>query len=272
MCVPMNKMRDDQDFNIHFVKIIERERSLYDKSLPEYRSKEEHERIWQKISTEVNESVAHCKERWRNLRACLTRHLKQQQSSTEDGSVNHKPYYLAEHMSFLLPYTKSRSVKEQIKYETPAIEEHKPSTSTKISKVNTGGGTTTTTYTISTAESDENQYVTLIQSSTGELTPADGLDETHLQVETTTETESKIIPEQSYTTASAVVTPKEIIYEPVPSKRIKLSHQESDEADLDFFRSLLPDTRLMTASQKRRFKMGIFGLIDNVLTNNDINS
>lgn len=52
----MNKMRDDQDFNIHFVKIIENERSLYDKSLPEYRSKEEHERIWQKISTEVNES------------------------------------------------------------------------------------------------------------------------------------------------------------------------------------------------------------------------
>lgn len=49
-------MRDDQDFNIHFVKIIEHERSLYDKSMPEYRSKEEHERIWQKISAEVNES------------------------------------------------------------------------------------------------------------------------------------------------------------------------------------------------------------------------
>lgn len=60
MCVSMNKMRDDQDFNIHFVKIIERERSLYDKSLPEYRSKEEHERIWQKISTEVNESGKCC--------------------------------------------------------------------------------------------------------------------------------------------------------------------------------------------------------------------
>lgn len=52
----MNKMRDDQDFNIHFVKIIQSERSLYDKSLPEYRSKEEHEKIWQKISGQVNES------------------------------------------------------------------------------------------------------------------------------------------------------------------------------------------------------------------------
>lgn len=223
-------------------------------------------------------SVPHCKERWRNLRACLTRHLKQQQASTEDGSVNHKPYYLAEHMSFLLPYTKSRSVKEQIKYETPVLEEHKPSTSTlastKISKVT--GGTTTTTYTISTAESDENQYVTLIQSATGELTPADGLDEAHLQVETGADIEQKVIPDETFTTNNSTVSQhkdhlQEIIYEPVAAKRIKVS-QENDDADLDFFRSLLPDVRLMTASQKRRFKMGIFGLIDNVLTNNDINS
>lgn len=165
-------------------------------------------------------------------------------------------------------------MKEQIKYEIPALEEHKPSTSTKISKVSSGS-TTTTTYTISTNESDENQYVTLIQSATGELTPADGLEETHLQVDATNDTETKVIPEQTYTTTNTVVSPKEhlqeIIYEPVPAKRIKVS-QDTDDADLDFFRSLLPDIRLMTASQKRRFKMGIFGLIDNVLTNNDINT
>lgn len=52
----MNKMRDDQDFNIQFVQIIKNERSLYDKTLPEYRSKEEHEKIWNKISEQVNES------------------------------------------------------------------------------------------------------------------------------------------------------------------------------------------------------------------------
>lgn len=214
--------------------------------------------------------VAHCKERWRNLRACLTRHLKQQQTANEDGSVNHKPYYLADHMNFLLPYTKSRTIKEQIKYETPATDEdHKPSTSSgKVTKLS---GPTTTTYTISTDESDENQYVTLIQSSS-----ANGLEETHVHVDTATDSESKAIAlssEQSYTTTNNM--PKEhlqeIIYESMPAKRIKVS-QEMDDADLDFFRSLLPDIRLMTASQKRRFKMGIFGLIDNVLSNNDMST
>lgn len=226
----------------------------------------------------VHNKVAHCKERWRNLRACLTRHLKQQQAATEDGTMNHKPYYLAEHMSFLLPYTKSRSVKEQIKYELPALEDHKPTTSSlKVPKMSgSGTTTTTTTYTISTDESDENQYVTLIQSSTGELTPAGGLDEAHLHVEEAApESDTKPIPDQTYTTSNSVVAAKEhlqeIIYEPVPAKRIKMS-QEMDDADLDFFRSLLPDIRLMNPSQKRRFKMGIFGLIDNVLSNNDINS
>lgn len=215
--------------------------------------------------------MAHCKERWRNLRACLTRHLKQQQTANEDGSVNHKPYYLAEHMNFLLPYTKSRTTKEQIKYEIPAAED-KPSTSSgKLAKLSTANGaTTTTTYTISTDDSDENQYVTLIQSSSAEL------EETHLQVDTAADSEHKpISSEQSYATANSIVSPKEhiqeIIYEPLPAKRIKVS-QEMDDADLDFFRSLLPDIRLMTASQKRRFKMGIFGLIDNVLSNNDINT
>lgn len=203
--------------------------------------------------------------------------MKQQQSANEDGSVNHKPYYLAEHMNFLLPYTKSRSIKEHVKYETADLDDHKASTSStsKISKLGGTGGATTT-YTISTDESDENQYVTLIQTSTGELTPANGIDESHLQVDTATDTDHKTLnTEQSYGSANNVVSSKdhlqEIIYEQLPAKRIKVS-QEMDDADLDFFRSLLPDIRLMTASQKRRFKMGIFGLIDNVLSNNDINT
>lgn len=56
----MNRMRDDQEFNIQFVKIVEKERTLYDKSMPEYRSKEEHEKVWMKISEQINESGKTC--------------------------------------------------------------------------------------------------------------------------------------------------------------------------------------------------------------------
>lgn len=126
----------------------------------------------------------------------------------------------------------------------------------------------TPTYTISTAESDDNnQYVTFVQNANGELTP-DPLDENQLHVQENTIIASKGIHHSNYVNASA----KSIdIYEP-SVKRVRLSHQETDDADLNFFRSLLPDIRMMTASQKRRFKMGIFQLIDNVLKNTDANA
>lgn len=129
------------------------------------------------------------------------------------------------------------------------MEQHKPGTSTKIGHQVNADATTTTTYTISTADSDENQYVTLIQTSSGE----------HNEVlETSAEVEQKALPEvQAYSTAS-VLAPKDqhmeqIIYEPVPAKRIKMSPEtHQDDADLEFFRSLLPDMRMMAPSQKRR--------------------
>lgn len=52
----MNKMRDDQEFNINFVKIVQKYRCLFDKNLPEYRSKDDHERIWNKVAQEAKES------------------------------------------------------------------------------------------------------------------------------------------------------------------------------------------------------------------------
>lgn len=311
----MNKMRDDQEFNINFVKIIERERCLYDKTMSEYRSKDMHDQIWKKISTEVKESgksrlvftwqmlhwfrrqfrcklhsknnsqpclflfahtVPHCKERWRNLRACLTRHLKQQLHAS-DGSVFHKPYYLADHMKFVLPFTKSRSSGDK---DTSIYAESSPITSPKDTKEIPVLLTSsvdadqhhqhhheTPTYTI-TAETDDNQqYVTFVQNANGELS-SDTLDETHLQVDEGTIIASKGIHHSNYTNVSS----KPIdIYEP-SAKRSRVSNQETDDADLNFFRSLLPDTRMMTASQKRRFKMGIFQLIDSVLKDTDANA
>lgn len=41
--------------------------------------------------------------------------------------------------------------------------------------------------------------------------------------------------------------------------------KEIEDADLSFFKSLLPDIRQMTPTQKRKFKIGIFELINNIV-------
>lgn len=208
--------------------------------------------------------MPHCKERWRNLRACLTRHLKQRVVTATDGSPAHRPYYLAEHMAFLLPYTRSRSARDTVKYEQleNSFDEFNGTSTGKAEN----NGETTTTYTISTSETDENnQFVTLIQTSD----PITTLNESPAKGDRQLETNDK-------TTANVIATaPKEqvqeIFYEAIPPKRIKVTNNDCDDADMEFLRSLLPDIRVMNASQKRRFKMRIFGLIEDVLSSSNNN-
>lgn len=52
--------RDDHAFNINFVQLVKNEKCLYDKSLPEYRNKDEHDKAWEKIANNVNENGSYC--------------------------------------------------------------------------------------------------------------------------------------------------------------------------------------------------------------------
>lgn len=168
-------------------------------------------------------------------------------------------------MEFLLPYTRSRSARDAVKFE-PLENSFDDFNATPSSKTD-NNGETTTTYTISTSETDENnQFVTLIQTTTD---PRQTLNESPMkgdrQLETTDKTPANVI----------ATTPKEevqeIFYETMPTKRIKVANNDCDDADMEFLRSLLPDIRVMNASQKRRFKMRIFGLIEDVLSNSNNN-
>lgn len=205
--------------------------------------------------------MPHCKERWRNLRACLTRHLKQQKV-TGDGTIYHKPYYLADHMKFLLPYTKSRSNKDAGLYLVQELDNSNDVKTIKGEVIQKAVPTTETTTayvsTVTTNEAEGGQYLTFVHNA-NELTDPIGNQEI-LEEATVT------LPQ--HTNIERYASPASESYEP-EIKRVKRSSQDMEDADLNFFRSLLPDMRLMTASQKRRFKMGIFGLIDKVLTDDD---
>lgn len=210
------------------------------------------------------------------MRACLTRHIKQQKRASKGGSY-HKAYYLAEHMKFLLPFTRSRSGKETSDFEVDEIEFEasvdSPKDASAISESGTGNEGASidpqstqrpkateagapTTFTITTAEAGESQFVTFMQNA--------GDDQL-------TQVESVAISEAKAVDAPYAATKTISLYEP-EAKRVRVVNHDEDDADLNFFRSLLPDVRMMDPSQKRRFKMGIFGLLDNVLTNSDINT
>lgn len=49
-------MKDDPDFNILFVSLIEKQRSLYDYTCAEYSNRNAQDRAWESISKEVSES------------------------------------------------------------------------------------------------------------------------------------------------------------------------------------------------------------------------
>lgn len=153
-------------------------------------------------------------------------------------------------MKFLLPYTKSRSSKEATLYSVEDSDGVKDDKSTQRTEAESHKAEVTETSTYVSASDTDEQYVTFVHNSSEPI-----------QMEETVRISDQVAIER-YNSSPVPDT-----YE--PELKRKRGGQDLDDADLNFFRSLLPDMQMMSASQKRRFKMGIFGLIDKVLTEGD---
>ncbi|XP_050067355.1 uncharacterized protein LOC126556175 [Anopheles maculipalpis] len=100
---------EDQAFNINFVGEVKKHPCLFDSSNPDYKQQSLQDRAWQEVSNSVRESTDTCKKRWRNLRCCMTRYQKSlRDSSDQAANARRKPYYLYNHMQFVLPHLKAR--------------------------------------------------------------------------------------------------------------------------------------------------------------------
>lgn len=117
------KMQDVSEFNINFVKLVEAQPCLYDTTNDDYYRGHVQDQAWGTIARAIGPTVTvkECKARWRNLRGRFTKHLKSYVSS-DPAENNRRPYYLAEHLEFLLPFTKSKKLSEE-EDDTP-FEDH----------------------------------------------------------------------------------------------------------------------------------------------------
>ncbi|XP_060655561.1 hybrid signal transduction protein dokA isoform X1 [Drosophila nasuta] len=331
-------MQADEDFNIRFVNLVRTHRCLYDKKVPEYRNRDNQEKAWALISKETRESVIHCKERWRNLRACLSRYIKQQSGS----EPQHKPYYLTEHMAFLLPFLKSTrnslegnsSLATLFQFSQQHLQLHQQQHQQEHLYCNNNNTSINNNNNINNHVMNDSMEMKQSLSDNDDEETIDAFDPAiaatlgmHCTTSTTGDNAMTVPGSPAHSdTASAnslqnfipdvqlAETGPDLIYndtsstplhhqhqpphshhamashlqqqqqhphfEPSSAKRIKTECDVTtsgsgaaffgglsvtEHTDMEFFRSILPDIAALTPQQRRKFKIGILELIDDVV-------
>lgn len=174
-------------------------------------------------------TAQNCKERWKNIRGCLTRSLKQQSQQQQTFPPNNlkKPYYLMNYLAFVLPFTRSR----KYKFSTAQIADIK-SENSDASRDSTNG-LVLYNYGPENEEKNDEMYY-----DNEEVIEEDELVETEEKLSSNAE-EQQCIEVKTF---------------------------QENSADWYFLKSLMPDIQSLNAAQKRKLRIQILTLIDNIIT------
>jgi len=249
-------MNREQRFNQQFVRQIKQHPCLYNPQNTEYRNRDTVENAWTAVAKKCGETPGQCKKRWRNLKTSTARYLKQRRS----GAADVKEYYLYEEMKFMIPHLKSkdgetpRRFTAKNKAKMDLTDEDSDNSMHQYEIIESADGYIVTRP----ADVDENEDDAKqeYQESTHEIVAAESLESYSNEVETEKKGKSSI--ETLHT-----------IEIPVASSHQESSMVQSSETicpDEMFLKSLLPDITAMTKDQKRKFKIGVLNLVDNILS------
>lgn len=196
-------------------------------------------------------AVCDCKERWKNLRAWYSRYLKTAKLPSGSGTRRKKPYYLAEFLSFLEPFTKSRK-----------------------QSGNLGGDSTTfSSQPASLLQTEDDEQNANIDSPSSIQLEESAFSD--ISVSDATTTKSTLLSEQSITAIPPmkVVKLSKVSIDDVNKAALEFFNArtskkpvEAENPDLNFFKSLMPDMAEMNSDQKRRFRIGILTLMQDILS------
>ncbi|KAJ8727468.1 hypothetical protein PYW07_001587 [Mythimna separata] len=222
-------MRDNQNLMIEFVNIIKKYPEIYDATLDTYRSRFS-EMAWAKVASQVKSelkeecTLEELKMKWKGIRSSYNRYRSRLNQIQNDSAC--KKYYLYDHLRFLEPFLKCnlKATQDSDKSET--------STNDPCNYVIVDG-----------SEIEANEY------------PVEEWNQIEIKPDLTGRME-KLDPEASSSTEPYGGT-----------KKRKFSFDganEDDNEDLTFFKSILPDIRNFTIKEKRKLKMGILQLIDEI--------
>lgn len=205
--------------------------------------------------------MTNCRERWRNIRGAFLRSMRKPPSGS--GANSKKPYYLIEHLQFLLPYIKNKASDGNLTGVSDCNETFEVTNSD--SEDHTDNQQTPT----ETQDNDTSHVSTMPNS------PAERTDELAEQGQDAGTDKSVIIARKSYNfaerKASASTTSNaadDAFIEWMKTKKERDSCKECP--NMSFLRSLLPDMKKMTDKQNRRFRQKVISLIDDILEDADV--
>lgn len=199
--------------------------------------------------------MPNCRERWRNIRGAFLRSTKKPPT----GAIEKKKYYLNQYLEFLLPHIKRRISDENLEmiidcklevddsdFEDDAENqaqsmESPPDYSNQLSRILSSPFNMTDE---NTQESDVDKSVAIAN----ELQPS-------------------IKGRLSQTISTISNTADDGIIKWLNKKE---RDKRSDNPNMLFLLSLLPDISKMTDKQNRRFRQKVIGLIDDILEDSDV--
>ncbi|XP_050506511.1 uncharacterized protein LOC126884572 [Diabrotica virgifera virgifera] len=274
-------MQDDQQFNIKFVGLVEAHPCLYDSTLDEYRMSHLQERAWTEIVKNIGEgaTIAECKNRWKNLRGSYTKHLKKCVASESGVSVP-RPYYLAEYIGFILPFTKTRQAKPNS--AVPSNTESCSSNTFNEQFYTQEILTDESSHKSGEGEEEEREEVSqydepeIILSNPQLVLEKDYFLE---DLEKRTLSKSSVITESKLkklkTAHVTLEDVNKVVLDYFEENKKKQSTNRpfdsaNDDADVQFLLSLLPDLKKMTDRQKRKYKVGVLNLAGQILDESEI--
>ncbi|KAH9644066.1 hypothetical protein HF086_009779 [Spodoptera exigua] len=227
-------MRDDIEFNIEFCELIEQYPNIYDYTKTGYSNRNVQDKIWQEIAIKVGATAQECKERWKNIRCSYSKNKKRLDLPSGSGAKTIKEYYLSPHLHFLDNYLKSRPTKSN------------------LSKYDCTDGN-------DSEEVDETLF-------TGQLASENTNSDSISNQSTPT---PPLLPLLNKSRAISIKDVNKSAHEYFSQRALQMKtiHRAEPETDSDlaFFQSMLPDMKSMTPAQKRRFKMGVLNLSEQIL-------
>lgn len=260
-------MPENSNFNIPFVQIIEKHPAVYNAYLPEHSNRAAIDKAWHEIASTVHYPVETCKLRWKNIRNSFLRHLRMQSSSESGSSAKKKPYYLQEYLRFLIPFTnprkKSNNLDQENAEESSEIVSSQPFTNENESHISIVDCRTEISidagYNDSLSESlPENETVLLI--------PKEEVDKSYFESTLDSSSRCSISPMHKKKKESSGNSIEDIARNYFNRK----AKEVNDDGGLwYFFKSLIPETRHLSAKKKRILKMKILALIHELADEND---